>query len=252
MPAAPLVVTALVVSTTVLGTIGVAFGDAFGPGPAVVVVAGMIGLTLVAASGTLLARGRWAAPADAAIALTWIGVSVASPIDGLAVAALVVSAAALAGATGPWLRGWLRRRPRADGPPPVAVVLLLALVATPPAVAFASPHRLPVAAVVLAAWSPLLALALARIAPGALAGSRVIHPALTIAAAVAVGLPAGAVVAAPGALVTVLAWRRDLARAIAPAVPIRGEAFAIPPELAPPEVLEAAGLDERGRPKRQG
>jgi hypothetical protein len=250
MPAAPLVVTALLVSSTVLGTLGVAFGDWLAPGPAVVAVVGMVILTLVAASGTLLARGRWAGPTDAAIAATWMGAAVAAPMNGLGWATLGVAGAALAAVTGPWLRGWLRHRPRADGPPPVAVLLLLALLATPPAIAFASAGGLPIAALVLCAWSPLLALSLARIAPGALAGVRVIHPALSVAAAVSLGLPAGAVAVGLGTAVTVLGWRRDLALAIAPAVPIRGEAYAIPPELAPREVLEAAGLDEHGRPRR--
>jgi len=250
MPAAPLVITALVVASTVLGTLGLAFGDWLTPGPAIVAVIGMVILTLVAASGTLLARGRWAGPIDAAVAAAWIGTAVATPLDALGWATILVAGAALAAVTGPWLRGWLRHRPRADGPPPVAVALLLALLATPPAIAFASPEGLPIPAVVLCAWAPLLALALARITPGALAGTRVIHPALSVAAGVALGLPGGIVAIGLGAFVTVLGWRRDLALAIAPAVPIRGEAYAIPPELAPPEILEAAGLDEHGRPKR--
>jgi hypothetical protein len=53
-----------------------------------------------------------------------------------------------------------------------------------------------------------------------------------------------------GLIVVIPAWHRDVALAIAPAAPSRGTAVAIPPELVPPEILEAAGLDERGRPRR--
>lgn len=250
MPAAPLTVTALVAFATLLGGFQLAFGDLLDPVSAAVAGAGMVILAIVAASGTLLARGRWAAPTDAAIGATWIGIAVAGPLGPLSIALLAAGALALAAASGPWLHGWLRRLPRADGPPPAAVVLLLALLATPVVAAFASPSGMPVLSVVLAAWSALLAMGLARILPGSLLAARVLHPALCAAAAVAAGVPGGAPLVAVGVVATAAAWRRDVALAIAPAVPRRSDAVAIPPELVPPEILEAAGLDDRGRPKQ--
>lgn len=250
MPAAPLTVTALLSLSTVLGTLHLAFGGVVDPSAALVAGAGLVVFTIVAASGTLLARGRWAAPADAAVALTWIGLAVVVPLEGLSIALLVVAAAALAAALGPWLRRWLRRLPRADGPPPAAVVLLLALMATPVAAALASPNGIGIGAVVLAAWSAALALGIARMLPGSLLAARVVHPALAIAAAVETGMPGGAVITATAAVVAAMAWRRDVALAITPVSPRRGDAIAIPPELVPPEILEAAGLDDRGRPRR--
>jgi hypothetical protein len=49
------------------------------------------------------------------------------------------------------------------------------------------------------------------------------------------------------AIATALAWTAGARLAIRPLIE-RGRAVSIPPELAPGEVLDAAGLDRRGRP----
>src|SRR3972149_4436452 len=154
----------------------------------------MVILAIVAASGTLLARGRWPAPTDAAIGATWIGIAVAGPLGPLSIALLAAGALALAAASGPWLHGWLRRLPRADGPPPPALP------------------------VVLAAGSALLAMGLARILPGSLLAARVLHPALCAAAAFAAGVPGGAALVAVGVVATAAGRRWGGALALAPGV----------------------------------
>ncbi|OFW66627.1 MAG: hypothetical protein A2Z12_08320 [Actinobacteria bacterium RBG_16_68_21] len=249
MPAAPLTVTALLSLSTILGVFHLAFGDVVEPSSALVAGGGMVVMTIVASAGMLLARGRWAAPTGAAIALTWIGVALANPLDALALAALAAAAAALAAALGPWLRRWLRHFPRADGPPPAAVVILLTLLATPVVAAFAAPGGIPVAGVALSIWSVALAVAVARAALGSLSAIRVLHPALALVAAIGAGLPGGLAIGAVGAATAALAWRRDVRIALAPAAPQRSSAVAIPPELVPPDILEAAGLDDTGRPR---
>jgi len=251
VPAAPLTVTALVSSATVLGALHLAFGSTFDAATSLVTGAGMVLLTVVAASGTLLARGRWAGPTDAAIALTWIGIAVASPLRALSIAVLTVAAGALTASLGPWLRRWLRHLPRADGPPPAAVIVLLTLVATPTIIGLASTDGVGPGGIALSVWSVALAFGLARLVSGSLAAVRVLHPVASIAVAVEAGLPGAVAVVAAGVTAAALAWRREVGLAIAPAVPRRADAFAIPPELAPPEVLDAAGLDETGRPRRQ-
>lgn len=249
MPAAPLTVTALVATSTLLGALLLSLGQALAPSSAVVAGLGMVVATVVASAGTLLARGRWAAPLDAAIAVTWIGVAVAAPLDGLSVSLIAVAAVAVTASLGPWLGRWVRHLPRADGPPPAAVVMLLTLVATPAAAALSSPGGIGPGAITFAGWSLLLAVALARITVGSLTAARVLHPAAAVAAAIESGWPGGLVIAAAGALVACLAWRGDVTLAVAPAAPRRGEVFAIPPELVPPEVRESAGLDQSGRPR---
>ena len=64
------------------------------------------------------------------------------------------------------------------------------------------------------------------------------------------GLPRGAMWIAIGIGTGVAAWHRDIRLAVRPLV---GEGRAIPmlPEMVPSEILDAAGLDERGRPVKR-
>jgi len=144
----------------------------------------------------------------------------------------------------------LRRLPITGGVPAAAVVALLTLVLTPPALALAD--RAQVAAVTwgFAGWSLLLALLVARAVPGSLLLVRWIHPVAAAATAISAGFPVAVVPLVAAAIVASLAWRRDLASALAPMLPESGGVFRLPPELAPPEVLEAAGADATGRRKK--
>lgn len=250
MPAAPLTVTALLTLCTILGASQLAFGEVLAPSSAVVAGIGLVMMTLVAASGILLARGRWATPTGVAIAATWIGTALAAPLGVLSLAVVASGGLALFALLGPWLSRWLRHLPRADGPPPAAVVMLLALVALPAVASLSSPDGVGVAVPALSLWSVGLALALARLAAGSLLAVRILHPMFVVGAAAAIGLPGGLAVVAAGGAATAMAWRRDVGLAVAPAVPRRSDAVAIPPELVPPDVLEAAGLDDTGRPRR--
>ncbi|MEK7253052.1 MAG: hypothetical protein AAB198_07385 [Actinomycetota bacterium] len=247
MPAAPLIVALLIVVTSGVGWVTLALApEPFAVSAAVLFSGGLAILTIVAVSGTLLARGRWARHLGTTVALAWIGVGAA--VDTLwGNAVIAVGAGALAANLGPWLGRWLRRLPSTDGTPPAAVVALLALLLTPPAVAIAGPGGVAPASWAFAAWSVLLALALGRTVPGALTAARLAYPAAAIFASIAVGFPTAIPILVSGAVVAVLCWRRDLAVAIAPILPRSGEALRIPPELAPPEVLEAAGADDTGR-----
>ncbi|MDH3731526.1 MAG: hypothetical protein OES13_10470, partial [Acidimicrobiia bacterium] len=59
--------------------------------------------------------------------------------------------------------------------------------------------------------------------------------------------PAAALVLAAGIALSVLAWAPVIHSAAAPLAPLRSPGYRIPPELAPREILDAAGLDEHGR-----
>lgn len=247
MPAAPLVVALLIVATSGVGwvTLGLA-PSPFAVSAAVLFTAGFAVVTVVAVSGTLLARGRWARRLGILVAGTWIAVG-ATVDTAWGYAVVVIGAAALAANLGPWLGRWLRRLPSAEGTPPAAVVALLTLVLTPPAIALAGPGGVAPASWAFAAWSAILALALGRTATGSLTAARVLHPAAGLVAAIAVGMPAAVPMLCSAVLVSALCWRRDLAAAIAPTVPGRAGVLRLPPELAPASVLEAAGADESGR-----
>lgn len=247
MPAAPLIVALLVVLATAVGAAGLGISPApLADGAAILATAGLVIAGLVAVAGVLLARSRWSRWLAAGVAATWVGIGTTqSSRWGMATAA--VAAVALAGVAGPWLARWLRRRPTADGPPPAAVVALLGLVATPAALALALADGVPAAGWMLGVWSPVAALAIGRAWPGALAIGRVLHPLVAAACGVLLPLPGMAVALGSAAVVSGATWRRDVAVAIAPVVPVTGAAVRFPPELTPPEILEAAGLDETGR-----
>jgi hypothetical protein len=55
-----------------------------------------------------------------------------------------------------------------------------------------------------------------------------------------------------GGAAAVAGWRREVAVALAPPLVRRSDPMRIPPELAPPDVLDAAGLDDRGRRQDAG
>jgi hypothetical protein len=249
VPAAPLVIALLVTAATVTGAVALALGPApWSPSSGLLMAAGMALATVIAVAGILLARGRWAGRLGAVLAVTWIATG--GLLDSrFGIAVVLLAAVSLTATSGPWLGRWLRRLPTVGGVPAAAVVVLLTLVLTPAALALAGPEGVAAGTWGFAAWSWLLALLLGRAVPGSLLLMRWVHPIAAAAGAIAVRFPVAAVPVASAVIVVVLAWRRDLALALAPVVPASGGVLRLPPELAPLEVLEAAGADESGRRK---
>lgn len=248
MPAAPLMVAIALAVSVAVGALGLAIDPApFSADASMLILGGLAVLTVVAAAGVLLARGRWSRVLTGLVGAQWVAIGVGLDANwGLPIT--VAGAVVMAGAIGPWLRRWLRHLPSADGPPVAAVVLLLTLLATPVAIGWATIDGVPPAAWLVSGWALVLAFSVARAVPGALTACRVGHPIVSAVAIGFLGGPGSIVVAVTGTLVTVLAWRRDFSRALVPAE-IRSEVVRMPPELTPPDVLEAAGLDESGRPR---
>lgn len=244
----PSVIAGTCTVASVAGTALLLFGETpYQPMPALLASGGLLVLTVVAVAGLLIARSRWARPVLAGCSLAWLGVCAVgapSPVWAVTVAA---ASASLAGVTGPWLGRWVRRRPSASGPSPLVTTLLLSLAAAPAATGLASPSGVHAAVFTWAWWCPMVAVALGRGAVGSLASARVITPALALGAAAMAALPGGIVAPLVAVLPTALAWRREVRIAVAPVAPERVDPVPFPPELVPPEVLAAAGLDDRGR-----
>jgi hypothetical protein len=88
----------------------------------------------------------------------------------------------------------------------------------------------------------------AKAAPGALWAVRLVFPVATVAAAVATGMPRGLAWVAIGAGIGAFGWTKEARVAVRPLVE-QGRAVPMLPEMVPPDILDAAGLDERGRPR---
>ncbi|MEX1280152.1 MAG: hypothetical protein AB1Z55_05475 [Acidimicrobiia bacterium] len=204
--------------------------------------------TLVALTGLLVARARWAVRLGlgvAALAVPGVALVDAPVLVGLGAGAAAASVWTLLGA-GTAAR--VRPDRAADAPPDDAVVLMAVLVSGPLAAGLASldggPHPVTVA---MGAIAPILAWWFGRISGPALWTARVGFPALALAAAVSEGLPWGIVAVVHGAVVAWYAWRPGSALAAAPLDPTPGEAKPVFAEFAPREVRAVAGIDERGR-----
>lgn len=224
-----------------------------GPGPwtadaAALIAVDLLVLTAVALAGMLVAGGRWARRLAVAVAGAGAALAVALPADGLWTAALAFSAGAVVGLVGTGMKGVVRERPAAAGPPTAAVVLPLVLLTVPGLVGTSRPDGLGSADWTVAAVAVLTAGVYAKAAPGALLLSRVVAPVALVAGGILGGLPGGAVAVAAGVAVAAVAWTPAVRVAVRPLVE-PGSRVLIPAELTPAEILDAAGLDERGRPR---
>ncbi|MGH8875354.1 MAG: hypothetical protein ACRDVM_08925 [Acidimicrobiia bacterium] len=221
--------------------------DAWSPGSALLAGASLVVMATVATVGMLVARGEWAKRLGLVVVGEQLLVSLSLPVGPWWAAGLVASSATLAALTGPWVEGLVRKGPAAAGPPATAVLLPLALLGVPFVLAMAGMGGPTFGQWLMALASPLLALGYARALPAAMWSVRLGYPLLALVAMVGSGPPGWVVAAIVGSVVTLLAWRSEVRLAVEPLVPERRGALSIPPELAPREVLDAAGIDERGR-----
>ena len=217
MQRAPFVISASIVA----GALALAVHLARAPEPfasdsAAVLAGGTLLFAVVTAAGLLLSRGRWSLRLGLAVVAGQIGLGLILDLGPWAFASIGLNAVALAGMTGPWLRGWLRERPAADGPGTRPVLLLIGTLAFVPGVAISSPeglhwqHGALGVSAVIGAWGYSRAsewgLWLLRVAP------------LPLAAATAAVSPVagGGYLLIHAAAVTVLAWSRESGRAVRP------------------------------------
>lgn len=247
---------ALVVATVslVAGGVGLlsllAFdGDPIAESSGVLLGADLLAVTVVAVAGLLLARSRWAWRLCAALVAGHLGFALAYPAAAAARVPLVVTAAVTVTAlAAPAVRRWARLRPSPGDATPHAVVLLLALLAFPALVAALHPGGVPVIAAAGSLTLPVVAVLYSRGGVLGLWSLRVGAVVAVVVTAAASRLPGTALVTLAGGALVALSWHRGVIRAAVPLDPRPQPGYRIPPELTPPEVLEEAGLDERGRP----
>jgi hypothetical protein len=208
---------------------------------------GLLTMATIAVVGMLVAGGRWALRTGLATVGAGLVIAVIRPIDPIWFVALAGSIIAGVLMFHPSVTTRIRKLPSATGPPARAVLVTLMLAAAPFAIGLAAWDQEEIATVVVGLSAPVAALWYSRVLPGGLFAVRLAWPALALGLAV-FQPPAVALVSLVIAVtVLVLAWHREVKVAFYPPRET-GKAYPIPPELAPKEVLDAAEIDERGRP----
>lgn len=223
----------------------------FSAAAATLLAADALILALIAVTGLLVATGPWAWWLAAMSVAAQAALLPALGRAGWRIAAAVLLTAAAAGLVALAPRR-LRQRASTDAPPARAAVLLLGLAALPAISALASPGEIGWAQWSAAIAGVVVAWGLSQASVAALWAARTAMPLLTLVAAFTSPLAGALALAVVALALAALAWDRNLALAVTPIAPIPGAAFRIPPELAPMEVLRAAGLDDRGRPRGGG
>lgn len=207
--------------------------------------AGLLTIATTSVVGLIVVGARWAHRlAVVSVAATLVIGSV-RPIDPIWWLGVISSAGAAAVLFLPITTGRIRRLPSAAGPPPAAVIPPLVLLAMPLVVGLTSVHTRPLPALVVGLSAPLFAYLYIRVIPGGLWGVRLLWPLLSLGLSPGLGSPAGVAAALAAITVAAFAWRPEVKTAYHPPREV-GSTFPIPPEMTPPEVLDAAGIDEKG------
>ncbi|MGD2061727.1 MAG: hypothetical protein PVF87_12720 [Acidimicrobiia bacterium] len=225
--------------------------DVYPTSSSLVLGAGLLVVTAVSIVGMVAGASRWALRLALATAAVMVALGLVFPLTPWTITAMALAGAAAAGLAGTGFDGMIRQRPPADGPPARSVLLSLLLLVSPSAWALAAPDGLGVSglAAVAVTWATMAWYV--KAAPGALLVARVIAPLVLVATAILEGAPVGFAVAVTAAGLVALAWTVDARIAVHPlAEP--GTRVPIPPELAPRDVLDAAGIDDRGRRRESG
>ena len=246
----------LVATTILLASIGWALVLMFGSGPLAVSTAALLATDLlilgtVIAVGVVFSRGRWTRPTAFLLLGGQAVLGVFFDVSGWWIGAVVVSALGVGAVAGPWLGGWLRKLPPADGPPPKAVIMGLGLVGLPALVAITAPGGVPLGGWLLSGCAVAAAWAYSQAWLPALWAVRGAIPVLGVVAVAGLSWPGALALGLGVAVFTALAWSPEVRQAALSQAAAPVDLVPIPPELAPPEVLEAAGLDGRGRPRNQ-
>lgn len=216
--------------------------------PALLVGLGILSMSTVALIGMVAVGGRWAHR----LALIDIGfmalLAMIRPIDVVWVVGVATTAAALAALLSPVVTSSIRKLPSASGPPPRAITPPLILLAAPALLGFLGNGSEPWALLIVGLGAPNVAWIYSRVITGGLLAIRLIWPAIAIALAPWMSLSAGIASVSTAVAVLVLSWHKSVKASYHPPREV-GTTFPIPPELTPREVLDAAEIDDRGRPK---
>lgn len=223
-------------------------GDPWEPAPQMLIGVGLLVAATVSTVGMAVVGGRWSHRLGLAVVGMTAVVAVARPIDPAWMVGTLVSAGSVLALLSPALTRSIRTLPSASGPPPRAVAPALVLLLTPALLGFVGNGATPWALLVVGLTAPTAAFLYSRVIPGGLLAIRLVWPALALGLSPFLDWVAGAVTVAIAAVVAVTAWGREAKTSYHPPREV-GTSFPIPPELAPPEVLDAAQIDEKGRRK---
>lgn len=207
---------------------------------------GLIEMATVGTIGLILVGGRWAFRVLLATTAATFAIAVIRPLDAFGIVGLAISALALIWLLGPGSTGMVRQLPAASGPPPRAVLVTLLALSAPLTMGLV-PEEANYSVVAFALFTALCAFLYSRTVTGGLLLLRIGVPA--VALGLAIPMPALHAIAALvlAVVVSFYAWSSDVAVAFRPLIE-KGTTYAIPPELAPREILEGARIDERGQP----
>ncbi len=208
-------------------------------------------MNAVLAVAVLLSPGRWTSISATVLLAFELSIALAVEITPgwwIAVAAATLAVALL------WRRPALEvmvAGTRPDRVPAPATALALALASAPAVVGALGYDGVTTGGWVLAGAGVVLGWAYMRALVRAVWAIRLGWPVLAGWAAVGLDLWAGAGLMSFAAVVTVLAWSKPALAAANPLAPRRVSPVPILPEMVPPDVLEAAGFDPKGRPKKK-
>jgi hypothetical protein len=141
---------------------------------------------------------------------------------------------------------------RPDRVPARATALAIGLALLPGVVGVLGYDGVTVGGWVLAGAALVLAWAYMRALPIALWTVRLVLAPLSIWAAIGLDPVAGVALVGATLVLVGLAWTSDARNAVSPLAPERGKPVPLLPEMVPGEILESAGFDQRGRPRKKG
>lgn len=221
------------------------------PGPfpttpsVLLICTGMIISATVSIVGLVLTGGRWAHRLGWLVIAVTAVLALARPIDAIWAVSVVISTLAAVALIG--LASQVRKLSSATGPPARAVLLPLTLITVPIVVGLSGTGPAWPSSVI-GFGAPIAALLYTRVIFGGLVVTRVVWPGIAVALAPFLDPVGAAVSLALAAVVAVIAWGAPVKAAYHPPRQL-GSTFPIPPELTPGEVLDAARIDDSGKPR---
>jgi hypothetical protein len=210
--------------------------------------AGHLLLTAITIVGALVGAARWSVGLGIGLVSTLAVPAVTHPITPAWVVMVGAAGLGLAGLLGSGLRAAVRHRPPADAPPRKAAGLVLGMLAVPVLIGALQPGGVDPWDWAVAGGTVALAVWYSRARPTALWATRFGLPALAVALAFVIDFPWWLLAVGAHLALSWMAWSADARVAVIP-LASPGRSVPIPAELTPSDILDAAGLDSRGRRK---
>ena len=226
----------------------IANGEPLGAAGSLLTGVGLLVLAAVSVIGMTITGGRWAHRLGVLSVAAGLVVAAIRPVDGFWFLGLATSAVAGAGLFMPQVTGRIRKLPAAAGPPQAAVVVTLVMLSVPFILGVLAGTSDAWALLTVGLSAPVFAFAFSRVLPGGLIGIRLVWPLSALALSPFLSLTAAVATVLTALVVGVIAWRSEVKAAFHPPTEA-GSTYPIPPELVPGEILDAADIDDRGRPK---